>query len=154
MAEYVQGLRELQARLAKLPEKVEQKILKQATLKAAENVANVARAKAPVDTGLLVSEIGVKNRLSKRNRTIGAQVSVGKPAFYARFLEFGHRMGKRVRGGGKKYRELVALVNNARPFVPARPFLRPAADETKDQNIEIIKREIADKLESVAKQKA
>lgn len=155
----VHGLKELNAKLKALPDKLAVKVLKGALMEAAQPILHAARSKAPVDTGLLVSSIKVRSGVSIRRGVVRATVGTSSgdyhgDEFYAAFIEYGHRQGKRtrwVKAKGKlgKLQAAVEKAGDSRPFVPAQPFMRPAFDENKEKALRIFVEELRAGLDAV-----
>ncbi len=163
----VQGLSELNAKLRKLDEKIQRKALKQAAVAGLEPVLHAARANAPVETGLLISTLEVKGKANKRGIGATLQTRGGSfkgDTFYAAFIEFGHKLGKRLGNAAvgarkrmrrsKELKAIIKSVNDARPMVPANPFMRSAFDENKEAALDIYKQALAAGIEKAAKEKA
>lgn len=132
----VEGLEELKRQIEGLNEKFQRRVLDQGVSAAARIIRNAASSKAPKDTGLLkrAIRIGKVRQLSFPGKSVyhvfispkvkGTRQKKGKSreiwAFYWRFLEFGTRK------------------------MAARPFLRPAFDENREQALKAM----ADKFRS------
>ncbi len=106
MAVTVVGLKEANRALKRLP-KFAKDLVQPVMDKTAFRVSAIAAAKAAVDTGLLKRSIGWRTR----PRSVGAEVTIDGQAWYWRIVE-----------RGAKFKKVH------RPNLPARPFLRPAAD--------------------------
>ena len=116
------GDRDLERNLRTLGARLAKKVLKQAVNAAATPVLKTARAKVSRESGLLAKALAKKTRMNSRRGTASARVGAktgvqgefdGKtrvPANYAHLVELGH-------------------VDENGQHVPAKPFLRPAADE-------------------------
>ena len=116
MATEIEGLAELLAKLEKLPVDMEAAMTK-AMKAGGKTIVKAAQAKVPVDSGYLKRQIkAVSNKAPSDGTDIEIDVGVGKKAFYWRFIEFGHNVGK---------------VNKHK--VEAKPFMRPAFDEHKQE---------------------
>lgn len=114
----IEGLDELMKAFKDLPE--ESLIyLKDAANTAGEVVLSKSKEKAPVDTRNLQSKLklGKAKKSSKYPYRVFSKVTFGKGAAYAVPLELGHKLVT----DGKTWGE-----------VKERPFLRPAADESRD----------------------
>lgn len=125
----VSGAQDLAKLLRALPAKVAKKILRKALREGAKLIQQEAVARAPVRTGTLRKNIKVRAATRLKRGNIGVQVLAGKgdylgDVFYASFIEFGHRRGKRK--GGK-----VTRLEDKREEVPPKPFMRPAFDAAK-----------------------
>lgn len=126
---YVNGFGEAALLLKELPSRVENRVLQQATTKAARVIAREVRASAPKGKGeqspssqkygRLSRNIGVQAlRKAKRRGQRGSRVWT-KNAFWALFLEFGTK------------------------FIQPRPWFRPAVDRSKDKATEVLAEELA-----------
>lgn len=126
---YVTGFGEAALLLKELPSRVENRVLQQATTKAARVIAREVRASAPKGQGKqspssqkygrLSRNIGVQAlRKAKRKGQRGSRVWT-KNAFWALFLEFGTK------------------------FIQPRPWFRPAVDRSKDKATEVLAEELA-----------
>jgi HK97 gp10 family phage protein len=129
------GAKELERTFRTLGERVQRKVTRQAVNAAATPVVKAAKAKAPQESGTLKKSLGKKVRTYKQTGTVTAIVGprtdvegehdgkVRKPKFYAHLVEGGH-------------------IDESGNHVPAKPFLRPAFDETQGQALGVM----ADKL--------
>jgi len=126
---YVTGFGEAALLLKELPSRVENRVLQQATTKAARVIAREVRASAPKGQGKqspssqkygrLSRNIGVQAlRNAKRRGQRGSRVWT-KNAFWALFLEFGTK------------------------FIQPRPWFRPAVERSKDKATEVLAEELA-----------
>ncbi len=121
----IEGLDELIRATQRLSEQA-MPALKVASNKAGVVVLNSAKAKASVmtRTGTLQRSLKLVKARTKGGTPITfSKVTFGKDAAYAVPLELGHD----IRRGGRKVGD-----------VGARPFLRPAADESRNQVAEIL----------------
>lgn len=84
------GLKELQAKLAKMPERAKAEMAKELD-RGANEIAALARGLAPVKSGTLKASIQVEKGRHELSRKV---VAGGGDAFYARFVEFGHGHAK------------------------------------------------------------
>lgn len=158
----VEGLSELRETLLKrLPEKLQGKALQGALRKAATPIVRQARQRAPENTGRLRKAIysyrDRKSTKTREGRLIGVRSGKRfgtKDAYYWKFLEFGHGVisrtkkseAGRVLGTPSKGwfgREVKAY--------PARPFMRPAFESQKLNSLEIVRKTLADEIETVAR---
>lgn len=109
----ITGAKELQAKLAKLPKKVANKIQRQGIRKGAKIIQEEARRLVPRKSGLLRKSIKVRVPKKKRRGEIIISVQTGSlgdfkgKSFYGAFVEYGTSK------------------------MAARPFMRPAADNKK-----------------------
>jgi HK97 gp10 family phage protein len=141
----VQGLKELDMKLAELTRQLQTRALRQAVNAGAQIVKKAARAKVPIDTGLLRREIiaarsrrqstfgretfnilirqktkkYADTRANRRSRRVGKSYKVQGDAFYWRFVEFGTK------------------------HMAARPFLRPALANNQQAAINAIREKLA-----------
>ncbi len=129
----IKGLKELDARLKKLPDVVQRRILGAATAAAARVVQKSAKSQAPAKTGRLKKNIVVRTKRTRTGtvsrvtlRTKGKGTDP-KNAYYGRFVEFGTKKQA------------------------ARPFLRPAFDSNVNQAIQTMRKKIAQRLEAEAR---
>jgi HK97 gp10 family phage protein len=127
----IDGLKELEIRLKRLPQKVAGKALFSALMAGAEVIRKDAVNRAPEDTGKLKRNI-VKRREKTRpglsaNVVVGVRAKGKKQdphnAYYWRYFEFG--TSKR----------------------PARPFLRPAFETTKVEAVARIAAKLRQRIE-------
>jgi HK97 gp10 family phage protein len=136
------GAEELQKILLEMPRELTAKALREGAKAGAEVILEAARAKAPVyngpprpdvQPGLLRDSLKVTVRAKEEEVTATVSTSEGDykgDDFYASFIEFGHKVGKRPgKARGVK-------VEDGRPTVAPRPFLRPAFDNNKDRAVE------------------
>lgn len=120
--------------LETLPINIQKNIMTGATRASANVVSNEAKRLVPVDEGTLKKSIGITKRKSKNKSIVSFSVSPRKggknDGFYGIFIELG--TSKMV----------------------AKPFLRPAADNTLEETLQASKDYISKRLpEEVAKAK-
>lgn len=170
----IEGLKELELALTKLPDKLAEKVLRGAMRDSARILTHQARQNARKlfkrRTGVLfrgiVSDVRVKGiagggavirariGLRKfRGRLRSRKSSANDVPWYGRLLETGwvHTGRTPIRGGIKR-RELgrKRLLEQGRAKrVPARPFLRTAFNQKKDEIIGIFQRAVRTRLEQV-----
>ena len=133
----ITGLRELrEALLRKVPDHMQGKVLQKALAAGAKPIVEAAKALAPVKTGTLRKAIySFRDKESRpgyeirniRPRQGKRFAKKGEDAYYWKFVEFGHRVGKR--GGGKLKK--IGKGANAIAVVPPKPFMRPAFESQK-----------------------
>ena len=125
--------------LSQMPIELRTKHLKRAIGKAVRVMAKDARRRAPVDQG---DDDGVKIKQSIRSRTFaewdqpivrGVVEVKGPAAVYSVPLEFGHK--------------LVAWGNVTAGRVESRPFFRPAADTTENEQNRAVVTELRQSVE-------
>lgn len=152
----VEGLDELAKALEQLPEDLAERALRQATAAGAVIVRDEAKARAPRDTGKLVSAAFVKKdggqtddlravyhigiRAGKSARRVGRK-KLDLDAYYWKFVEFGHftrHAGSNRRDSTVKRLAKRAFAKSVR-FISGRPFLRPALETKRAEVIERIR---------------
>lgn len=116
-----------------LPVKLQKKHGWNAMLKAGRRVVRAAKKRVPKNTGQLKKSLGMKRKLYRRSGTIVAIV--------------GPRTGFRAVVNGKphdpaKIAHLVELGHAGPHAASAKPFLRPAMDETAQSNVVLIASEL------------
>lgn len=128
----IKGLEQLISKLNNLPEKLEKKVIRAAVRKGAILVRNKAREKVPVKTGTLKKSIKIRsNRVA--NGIISFKIGPtndkkkGTDVFYGRFIEFGTSK------------------------MAAKPFMRPALDESETEVLNVVIDNIKSKLEEGTK---
>lgn len=131
----------LQRSLKGLPARLAKKVLRQAIRKGAKVIQQKANSLAPVDSGMTRKAIKVRAGKRSRKPRIWINTVVGEgdykgDTFYAAFLEYGHLSGKRGSDGRKA--------------VPARPFMRPAAEQSEAEVTRLVRAEIAAGVEREA----
>jgi HK97 gp10 family phage protein len=138
---HVQGLAEIQRKLAEFPAKVEANVVRAALRAGAVVVQREALALVPVKTGQLKSTVRVST--FKRGREIHAAVKAGDPkkrVFYAHLVEGGTKAHviKARKGGllllGKRFFAKSVQHPGAKPS----PFMRPAFNGTADRALAAI----------------
>ena len=122
----VEGLKELDKALKRLPLKARGQVMRKALSKAMEPVKQSAISLAPIRTGNLRQSIVKRTSIPKagNNFTAEARVSVTTDGWYGMFHEFG----------------TVKM--------PAHPFMRPAIDNNSDAALTIFRRELKESIES------
>ncbi len=124
----ITGLSATRQALEQLPLKVEKRILRKGIREGAKVMLSAARADAPSLSGATRRNVKIRGGRSKPG-TIGLSVGVAAkdfagPTFYAGFVIYGHRIGKRALGDRRK-------------LVPADNFLSRAYEETKDEAVAV-----------------
>lgn len=152
----VEGGKELAKLLRTLPDKVADKLMKNATLAGGRRLAKAIKNKAPVDTGRLRDSIKSKlDRTSKYTFTVNIGPT-GKGRFYAHLVEFGSAphviksKRKRVLSNGQEI--FGKIVKH--PGTAAQPFMRPALDESADDVIKHVSKNLGRGIEREAKKLA
>jgi HK97 gp10 family phage protein len=139
----IKGGVELLRKLEQFPRTVQRKLLRQAIRDGARPILAAAKANCPVGTGELKKSLRLRVRKKTKPGTYAVQIQAGKygefkgDQFYAAFVELGHRVGSRKLG-------------NARAMVPANPFMRRAADTTKDRAGRIVGESLGRRIEAEA----
>ena len=135
----VKGLRVLQEQLLQLEAKLASKAIYKAARKAFQSVLDDARARAPVDTGLLKRRIKIQVIKPKRGETltvvglrISRSVPRGTPGKNARTWQW-FEFGIPSRGIG------------------AQPFLRSSLDSNAEKVLSMFKAELAFEIEEAIK---
>lgn len=124
----IQGARELDRVLKKLPKQVRGKVLRQALMAGARVIAKAMRARVPEVTG-----VGKKSIATRRDRegerggaSVAAKVGPLRRAFYLMFREFGTS------------------------HQPARPWARPAFEESKRAALDKIGKALGKSIKKAA----
>jgi len=132
MSTEIKGLEELISKLNGLPDKLETKVVRAAIRKGAILMRDKARDKVPVDTGTLKKSIKIRNNRSEKgiiSFKIGptSDKKKGTDVFYGRFVEFGTSK------------------------MAAKPFMRPALDESENEVLDVVINGIQSKFNEVIK---
>jgi HK97 gp10 family phage protein len=141
----VQGLAELEVALDALPDKVAKGVLTKAVDAGGELMRIRAVELAPVDEygRFTRTKTHLKDGIKKqmithydgvRGALVECRIGLTKEVFYGRFLEFGW---SHYPDGGK---------------IPARPFMRPAFEESKTEVLELVKTMVALGVEAAARE--
>lgn len=120
------GFKELEQKLRNEPKNVARNTLRRAAKDASEIWENAIAERAPQLTGFLKSQITMSSKTRGGDEGY-VQVMVGpsKKAYYGIFQEFGTRLQ------------------------PARPFMRPAFEQTKDEVLEKFKSDLTEELNAL-----
>lgn len=144
------GHKEIDATLKSLPRELTHKIQQQAHVDAAKPLIEKEKLLAPEGpTGNLIDSIGAVKVPLKRAREIG-EVHVGprirRPyrGFHGHLVEFGTKT-RELEGKGK-YRK-----GTNRGIMPAKPFVKPALQQTRDRVLARIQNSTAKKIVSTMK---
>lgn len=129
---HVDGLKEAEKALRALGPQVARRVLRKAVQAGANRVLYSAQLKAPHDTGLLLSTLVARTGTSKKKGRVSARVGMKAgdfkgEAFYGSFLEYGTAK------------------------MEARPYLRPAFDEQRENATNIVRAKIAEGVEAEAR---
>lgn len=145
MAEFVEikGLRELQEAMRQLPKKLERRVLNAALMTGAREIANEAKARAPVRTGTLRRNIRARPGRPTDGHTATTIVGVRKLTF---------RQVARLRSKGKSADDPFywRWLEFGTAKMAARPFLRPAFEAKKVSAAHTIKEALKVRIEKEA----
>lgn len=136
----VEGLADLLKALNELPKELHRGPLRSAVSAAAKVVQDEAKANAPVDTGVLQKAI-------YRTRSRSGSSRVQETAIVG--VRFGRKYRKRGMDGF-----YMPWVEFGTSKMAARPFMRPAFDTTKTQQLEAMKTRLARAIQRAAKKLA
>lgn len=154
MAENVRidGLKELQDALKKLPEKIARNGLRTAVYAGAKTIRDEAKVRAPVYTGPVSEGHPPPGTLARSiiMKQIPEESGMYRQTFYVTV-----RQGKKYRKQGKKgnlsqdafYWRFVEL---GTAKMSAHPFIRPAFESKKMEAVEAIKTRLAERIEEEA----
>ncbi len=142
----VTGLKELNKRLTKLPEKIERNIMGAAVRAGANEIKSAAVA----HLGGKKTDIVVKKSRAPKGTT-KYKIGINAKKWYLKFKEFGTKphVIKSKKGFLTNGSVVFGRVID-HPGQPARPFLRPAFDENTRRAIDAMKKKIAQRLEKEA----
>jgi HK97 gp10 family phage protein len=153
----VEGFKELQAALNKLPQEIQGRPLKSAVSFAAKSMVDEVKSRVPVgDTGILKS--AVYRYRSRRNSAKGRETYfVGIRAGKAQYKDTAHnrsrgRVGKSYKTAGEAFYWRFLEFGTAK--MGAKPFLRPAFEAHKSKAVEIIKQRLGKAIQTQAKKLA
>lgn len=152
----VQGLEELKATLAKLPIEIGRKVLRQGTSAGAAKLKGFLKAEVPQRTGTLQRSAIIKfvrensndtqavyivtfrrgkkaqARSATSKKTGKTRQVANKDAFYASYVEFGHKVvPRKSKGGGQR--------PSGRTRVEGKHYLRDSFQKHQDDAIEAMK---------------
>ena len=168
----VEGLRELEARLLELDAVAGKKLMLRATRRSLLPLRRqaVANAQRSSRSGGLAQAIKIVTVTPKAGETVQVQVGPKKKdrrgvalhnvyyrrklrgIFYGHLLEFGHRTGTRSTGYLQKWRrgKFGGAGGTGRGIVPARPWLGPAWDATRNSIPAEFRRILGQALDRIA----
>ena len=149
------GLDELKQNLAALDREVRENIINEAEMAAADIMRIAIEVNAPRESGYLAGHVNVQEVIDRgalygENR-LTLRVGPAPHAFYGYFLEYGwHAMGsagrkKRISKAGPAHGQ--AGVEGG-TWIPGRPFIRPALDESSDAALEAAANVVKARLET------
>lgn len=141
----IRGERELERALQALQDVVRSDVLERSLTAAAQPIQSAARQNAPVLTGTLRRSIHTETTEKSAQRV---WVQVGTDLEYAAIHEFGGEIRPR------RARALVFEINGEVVVtqlvrIPARPYLRPAFDQHRDEAVQTFRRSVADQIRAV-----
>lgn len=151
----VEGLKELDKALAELPKATQRNTLHRVLKRAAQPIADVMIAKAPVRTGRLRESIAIstkiKNNTGKAEYGAALKAGLGKEAAVAAL-----RTARRNAKGEKSFAEVYVgpakggahgIFNEfGTVHMAPQPFVRPAWDSEQGTALEIIKSDLGDEI--------
>lgn len=130
----IEGLRELDAALGKLPRSTAKGVLRRVLMEAGEPIARTARGLAPRDELHLYEDIDVGTKLTRRQA--GLHKKQDGKAFQEVFVGTKDPAGVQQEFGNHRH--------------PPQPFLRPAWDQTKTQTLDLIANSLWGEIEKTA----
>jgi HK97 gp10 family phage protein len=135
----IKGGAELEKRLKELPDKVAVNVMVGATFAGAKVILAAARKRVPIfdkekghsphEPGYLLANLKASRTRSRDRNTVGAKVGITFDAFYGHFIEFGTARSK------------------------AFPFMRPAADEAREEAVSALTTYAGRRIEQEAAKK-
>jgi len=136
----IEGLDELVKAFSKLGEEAVQS-LRQPSIDGAELVKNKAKNFINDQTGELARSLKVSkaSKKPKNKYKVISQVKIGKGGRHGIPLELGHR--------------LVYFGHRTYTHIPEHPFLRPAADESKEEVTEIMTKAMNETIDKMGGRK-
>lgn len=145
------GDKEVIARMKALPEKLFKKMERQGLRSGAKIVEQACKANVPKDTGAWLSSIKVragKRRKGQISVVVGSAEGWFKgDQFYAGFVEFGHKIGKRP-SRKRSFWTGKRPVDN-RKEVPGKHPMEKAYDATKQDALGMVEASVMASLEEV-----
>jgi len=139
--------------LKKLPADIQQQVVKGATRSAANVIAKDARARVPVDTGLLKKSIAVR-RAKKNNQKEGHEIYYVVPLTKVKFTAKAKINGQNAKLKATRYNFHAHLVEFGTSKMKAQPFLRPAYEASAESSVEAFKKYANERVEKEAKKLA
>ncbi|MFT7880710.1 MAG: HK97-gp10 family putative phage morphogenesis protein [Sulfurimonas sp.] len=121
--------------LEKLPGALQEKVVVGATRAAAKAVADEAKERVPVRTGLLKKSIGVA-KAKKRDTELGHVKFYVVPKSKIAFTAKGKVDGMGVKVKTKTHAYYAHMVEFGTKNMAARPFLRPAFEDSADKSVD------------------
>lgn len=147
----VDGLKELDEALGELPKATARNVLKRALIKAAEPIAEQARALAPVRTGKLRDSIIISTRTTNPGKqafaiAMKSGASREEAVAAARLANRGHKSFFELYVGPGRQPHAHLQEFGTAHHAP-QPYMRPAWDANKMRALETIKKQLADEIE-------
>lgn len=133
------GDKKLQAKLRRLDLKVQRKIVRKALRDAAKPVLADAKARAPVDTGLLKRSLQVRAATRQRRGTFGVFIQTKGRDFF------------NIQGDDPYFYPAIVEFGSLKHALPARSYLRAAVDANRSATIFRIRTEIAGQIKAEAR---
>jgi HK97 gp10 family phage protein len=156
----ITGAKELDRVLAALPKRLQRKVVTQALRAGAKPMLEAARNGIPVKSGLTRKDLKIRAIPAKESRAPAIAIAGSSKkkgmAYKMRFLEYGtgphiikvsKKKGRKkaLAGGGVVFGKIVH-----HPGTPAKPFLRPAFDNNSARSLEIIGKELGQRIAAEA----
>jgi HK97 gp10 family phage protein len=145
----VEGGDKLARKLQMIAEEYQRKHMRECALAAAEVIRQETEDNAPVDRGILKSDIQKEVRKQTKAK-VDVFVGPGKTGWYAYFVEMGHAyVPKGMAATARKLRK--AAKKAGRTFtgvkmVPPHPFLGPAFERKTDEAEDVFAKELRRRL--------
>lgn len=149
----LEGLKALQAQLEELGSVGGQKVLARVARKAFVPVLEAAKAKAPVDTGLLREAIKLGVAKPKSGRAVvavGLVITKGKHGKLRKHMTKAARKQSIATDPSARWH----FVEKGTAKMPAKPFLRPALEENEARVVETFRDELDKAIKRALKRKA
>lgn len=155
----VEGLKQANAKLRALPEKLQRKVLRPAMQKAGAVIQAEAQIRAPRRTGLLATKIKTRIGYSRAKQRMRATVNTAAKdytghAFYASFLEYGWRAGSRKKYGVSHKKGAGGSRLDLRRWIKPKKFLKPAFDAKVNEALATFTDWLKAGLELIGKERA
>lgn len=138
----IRGAREVREFLQGLPEKIARRHVGAALRAGAKIIAERAAQLAPQETGTLSRSLVVRVTRSPRIRDVRATIGTSKEAWYAHLVEFGTAPHRQPR------------MRRTHPGTAARPFLRPAEEQSRAEVVRVAGEVLRRRLEAEARRAA
>lgn len=135
----VEGGDKIARKLQMIAEQTAREHMREATLAGAEVMRQAVEDNAPVDKGILKTDI--QKQVTKQTKArVTVEVSPGKKGWYARFVELGHAI---VVGGKRRSKTSPGRVIGQ---VPPHPFMGPVFDQKNQEAQEAAAAELKRRL--------